>query len=1158
MSQKFKYDVFLSHSSKDKEIVRNLAEKLKADGVKVWFDEWSIELGDSIPSKIEEGLEQSRILILAMSANAFGSDWVSLERNLAIFHDLQNKEQHFVPVRLDNSEIKSSLKQFAYLDLHKQTEENYQRLFSKIRKYSKHPPLRSKRNKKISNETLILLKGHSSLVRNVAISSDNNFIVSCSGDQTLRIWDRVSGKCLKVLYGHSSLVRNVAISSDDNFIVSCSYDNTLRIWDSISGKCLHTLKGHSSAVFRVILSSNDEFIVSCSGDQTLRIWDSISGKCLHTLKGHSALINSVAISSDDNFIVSCSEDNTLRIWDSHSGECLHTLKGHSSLVRNVAISSDDEFIVSCSDDNTLRIWDSISGKCLKVLNGHSSLVRNVAISSDDNFIVSCSDDNTLRIWDSHSGFCLKIFEGHSALINSVAISSDDNFIVSCSEDNTLRIWDSHSGECLKIFAAHSSAVYSAGISSDNKFIVSCSYDNTLCIWDSYFVISKTQNSSYKTYQKPNKIYKSYTNAKVLLIGDSGVGKSGLAQRLINDDFVETSSTDGVWATQMKMAHNVSTDEEEREIWLWDFAGQSDYRLIHQLFMDETSLAVLVFNPQTENPFEGLGQWDSDIQKAAHRPFKKLLVAGRCDRGGLTVSQKGIEEFKNEKKFANYLETSAKTGEGCKDLRQAIIENINWEEIPYRTSPRIFKILKEEIIKLKDEGKVLLRLSELKQNLEMRLTDESFTLEEVKTVSGLLAGSGLVWELGFGDFILLQPERINSYAAAVVRKVRKHIDEIGCISKEDVLQGNLDYQDMKRLEEFDEQIILLAMYQTFVENGLCIQEKTDEGVLLVFPSYFRRERPVLKEHPAELVTYKFKGMLDEIYSTLVVRLHHTKPFDKDQLWRYAADFKTQEGKQVGLKMTKTGEGSAKITVYFDNDIPDDTKVIFIRYVQDHLMLKGEEVERIRHYFCPHCQEPFENQRAIKIRLDKNLKDIICPICEEKFLILDLIEKKFASDEFQKRVREMEENAKISIDSESRELILVGHAYAIAGKAGQIFRQTSNSDWGIDGEIEFKNSKGKASGKKVYLQLKSGDSYLRFRKRDEKEIFDVKPRHVEYWKAHNYDVMLVIRTSDGEIRWMNVTEHLKKQETETRQIIFDGEQFSARNVFKMRDKLLAENN
>src|SRR5262249_16446075 len=153
--------------------------------------------------------------------------------------------------------------------------------------------------------------------------------------------------------------------------------------------------------------------------------------------------------------------------------------------------------------------------------------------------------------------------------------------------------------------------------------------------------------------------------------------------------------------------------------------------------------------------------------------------------------------------------------------------------------RIFKLLKDAIVRLKDEGKVLLRLSELKQQLELILPGEGFTLDELRAVVALLAGPGVVWQLEFGDLVLLQPERINAYAAAVVRSVRAHTEEIGCIFEKDVLGGKLDYQDMKRLPPEQEQVVLRAMHQMFIDRGLCLREHTDKGPLLVFPSYFRR-------------------------------------------------------------------------------------------------------------------------------------------------------------------------------------------------------------------------------------------------------------------------------------------------------------------------------
>jgi hypothetical protein len=292
--------------------------------------------------------------------------------------------------------------------------------------------------------------------------------------------------------------------------------------------------------------------------------------------------------------------------------------------------------------------------------------------------------------------------------------------------------------------------------------------------------------------------------------------------------------------------------------------------------------VLVFDGQKEDLFETLGQWDRDLTRASRKEFAKLLVAGRVDAGGLRVSRSQVETFAKERGFTCFLETSAKTGERCEELKQAILRGIQWENIPWRSSPLLFKRLKEEIVRLRDEDRVLMRLNELRDALRLRLAgkDGQFKDEELKAVVGLLAGPGAVWELAFGSWVLLQPERINAYAQAVIQTMREDKLERGCLPEERVLKGDLTYQSsMKRLGAEEERFVLLAMHQTLVERGLCLREHTDKGPLLIFPSFYRRERPELVGHPAVLVSYRFNGFLDDIYATLVVRLHHTKPFQQ---------------------------------------------------------------------------------------------------------------------------------------------------------------------------------------------------------------------------------------------------------------------------------------
>lgn len=1105
MPTDFKYDVFLSHSAKDKPTVRQLANYLRSQGVRVWLDEWEIQPGDLIGLKINQGLEQSRTLLLVMSAHASESEWVTFESQTILFSDPTNQQRRFIPLRLDDAEIKGALKQFAYVDWRQRSDEQSARVLSACR-----PPTASAEvaDEKTEAQPSKVLKGHRHSIYRVAVTPNGTLAISGSIDKTVRIWNLEAGKNVAVLEGHTGPVPAVAISADGKRAVSGSWDQTVRTWDVRTGKCIATLKGHKDYVLGIAMTADGKRAVSCSSDKTMRVWELDTGRCIAILEGHVKSVSGVALTADGKRAVSSSSDQTVRVWDIDTGDCVGILKGHTDEVRGVAVTADGKRAISCSSDKTLRVWDLDDGRCIAAIEGHSRDVRRVAITPDGRWAVSGSIDGIVRAWDVDTGECIARLRGHTATVFGVAITADGRRVVSGSGDASLRVWDLVPGD------------------------------------QPIDAIVRQKEATR------------YTNAKVLLVGDSGVGKSGLAYRLAEDRFEPTISTDAVWATQLKLPHDTSSDEIEREIWLWDFAGQADYRLIHQLFMDETALAVLVFNPQSENPFEGLGQWDRDLQRAARRPFNKILVAGRCDRGGLMVGRGSIERFRKERKFAHYLETSAYLGDGCDTLRQAIIENIPWDDIPWTASPRIFKLLKEEMVKLKDEGKVLLRMGELKQQLEMRLSGESFKLEQLRAVVGLLAGPGIVWQLEFGDFVLLQPERINSYAAAMIRKVRAHTEEIGVILEEDVLTGSLNYHDMKRLPIDEEQIVLRAMHQTFVDHGLCLREPTEAGTLLVFPSYFKRERPELEGHPAIFVTYQFNGQLDEIYSTLVVRLHHTPVFDKDQLWRFAADFRTQAGKRVGIKMTKHGEGAAEIAVYFEAGTPDDTKVTFIRYVHEHLKTKSQDVVRLRHYVCPHCGTSVENRKTALDRLNRGQKDIPCVDCEKRIPLWDLIEQKFASEEFQQRVRDLEEQARTSIDNESKELILVGHAFAIAGEAGQIFRPTPNSDWGIDGEIEFKNNKGEASGKRVYLQLKSGDTYLHTRKGDRKEIFSIKnPRHATYWQSQAYPVMLVIRTSEGEIRWMNVTDYLQRSSKDTKQVVFDGEPLTALSLVRLRDRMFS---
>jgi hypothetical protein len=365
--------------------------------------------------------------------------------------------------------------------------------------------------------------------------------------------------------------------------------------------------------------------------------------------------------------------------------------------------------------------------------------------------------------------------------------------------------------------------------------------------------------------------------------------------------------------------------------------------------------------------------------------------------------------------------------------------------------------------------------------------------------------------------------------------------------------------MVRLPKTEEEIVLRSVHLMVVDRGLCIRSHVaNDGALLIFPSLFKRERPKRPSHALVLMTFQFAGNLDEIYATLVVRLHHTDAFKQEDLWFDAADFLSLAKEEIGLKMDRLGEGRAEITVFAASNVAEVSQIQFVKYVHEHLKSKDPNCLRIRHYVCANCRGPFGDQNAINRACEVNQKQVFCPRCGHKIDLDDIIEQNFNAEKAGRQTRRMQEKAQAALDNESKELILVGHTYVISGEAGQIYRQYTNSDHGIDGEIEFKKDTGAASSMLLYIQQKSGDSYLTTRK-DGAEIFKIKnPRHVEMWRKRKYPVMLVVRTSDGRIRWMDVRAYLRHEldaGRDVKQIVFHGEPFTADALRELRKQLLA---
>ena len=108
--------VFLSHSSKDKPFIRQLAADLTKEGILVWLDEQQINVGDSINEKVSQGLAESDYFIIAMSDNSIQSEWVKRELNSALINEIESKKVRILPIKLSDCEFPQLIKDKKYAD----------------------------------------------------------------------------------------------------------------------------------------------------------------------------------------------------------------------------------------------------------------------------------------------------------------------------------------------------------------------------------------------------------------------------------------------------------------------------------------------------------------------------------------------------------------------------------------------------------------------------------------------------------------------------------------------------------------------------------------------------------------------------------------------------------------------------------------------------------------------------------------------------------------------------------------------------------------------------------------------------------------------------------------------------------------------------------
>ncbi len=806
-------------------------------------------------------------------------------------------------------------------------------------------------------------------------------------------------RLIGTLRGQGGAVGAVAWSPDGSLLATTSNDASVRIWDGASHGCLHTITAHVQGIRGAAFDRHGRVLATGSDDGTVKLWEVGSWKLLKSLDFSAVLpyCQSLAFSPREDILAASARQRAALI-DIASGKIRHRLhEGNDGIyVTQVAFDPTGATVATVSYDKLVQVWDVSGGKLLTTFSGHAGNPLSVAFSPDGRLLASGGMDNSIKIWDVHSGELVRTLEGHTDDVRSVSFLPDGRLLASKGRDGSIRLWDCATWTPAGVIAEPGASVWmprlafhpgqpllaSAGSEEGNND------DAVVHLWylDPDRILSQSRSPSV-----------TYTSAKIVLVGEAGVGKTGLGYRLAHGTFKDHPSTHGQQFWMLDELGVTREDGAQCEAILWDLAGQPDYRLIHALFLDDADMALVLFDPtRDDDPLRGVEYWLRQFGAAEGQPAVEgrkpgvILVAARADRGTARLTADEIDRFCAERGILSHVTTSALAGDGLADLVTLMRGAIEWDSRPTTVTTVTFKWIKDAVLGLKesqDSERVIVSPAELREMLEHDDPDRRFTDAEMLAAVGHLVNHGYVALLrnSRGESrILLAPELLNNVAASIILEARRNPKGLGSLEEQRVLSGDYAFPELHSLDAAERDILLDSAVAMFLAHHVCFRE-TDplsSRVYIVFPELINLKRPAVKDPDPvrDGVAYTVTGAMENVYASLVVLLGYTDVFTRTNQWRNQAEYLVGDGLVCGFRLEAEREGELDFVLYFGSAVGEPIRMLFQGLFESVLARRDLTVRRVEPVTCSKGHQL--NRAAVRDQLAAGNEMIFCMRCGER--------------------------------------------------------------------------------------------------------------------------------------------------------------------------------
>ncbi|KAF8838776.1 WD40 repeat-like protein [Paxillus ammoniavirescens] len=305
----------------------------------------------------------------------------------------------------------------------------------------------------LTSKPLTTISGHEYSIRRIECLPGGTRIVTCSFDDTVRIWNVETGEQEGMSIAHEGCVYGLAVTKDGKRVLSGGEDKRIRVWDVESRELVEEWESHLHSIYHIALSPNDRLAAS-GGDQGEIVMRRVEegGRMKYSIDaggnsdhGYDAVLSLCFSPSGEK--LACAVGNmvgkpgVITVYDTGTGELVvGPIQGHEDVVCSVLWSLDGPSrLFSASYDHTIRCWNSDTGEPIgEPWRGHTDRVESLSLSPDGTKLASSSYDKTIRYWDARSGDPINQPLQHEEL-SAVTFSPSGEFVTVARDNKVSRL-----------------------------------------------------------------------------------------------------------------------------------------------------------------------------------------------------------------------------------------------------------------------------------------------------------------------------------------------------------------------------------------------------------------------------------------------------------------------------------------------------------------------------------------------------------------------------------------------------------------------------------------------------------------------------------------------------------------------------------------------